>query len=98
MPKIYEYLGIFIVFYSNEHHPIHVHARFQDAVVKVSFFLKEGRIYRTAYKLEKGNFPPAKMKALKKFVSVYKYHILRRWNTYFIWKKSIKFEKITKKL
>ena len=25
MPKLFEYLGIVILFYSNEHEPIHVH-------------------------------------------------------------------------
>lgn len=29
MPKIYEYLGIMIMFYSNEHEPIHVHGKYQ---------------------------------------------------------------------
>ena len=28
MPKIYEYLGILIYFYSNEHEPVHVHGRY----------------------------------------------------------------------
>jgi hypothetical protein len=27
MPKLYEYLGILIYFYSNEHEPIHVHGK-----------------------------------------------------------------------
>ena len=25
MPKLYEYFGLFVLFYSNEHEPIHVH-------------------------------------------------------------------------
>jgi hypothetical protein len=25
MPKLYEYMGIIVPFYSNEHEPIHVH-------------------------------------------------------------------------
>ena len=29
MPKIFEYLGITIMFYSNEHEPIHVHGKYQ---------------------------------------------------------------------
>ncbi|WP_219624880.1 DUF4160 domain-containing protein, partial [Vibrio parahaemolyticus] len=29
MPKIYEYLGIILFFYSNEHEPIHIHGKFQ---------------------------------------------------------------------
>jgi hypothetical protein len=27
MPKIFKYLGIIVFFYSNEHEPIHVHAK-----------------------------------------------------------------------
>ena len=29
MPKLYEYLGLIILFYSHEHEPIHVHCKFQ---------------------------------------------------------------------
>ncbi|WP_461044454.1 DUF4160 domain-containing protein [Spirosoma harenae] len=34
MPKIFEYLGIVIRFYANEHEPIHVHAQYADAELK----------------------------------------------------------------
>lgn len=37
MPKIFEYLGIAIRFYANEHEPIHVHALYDDAELKVEF-------------------------------------------------------------
>lgn len=30
MPKIYDYLGIVFFFYSNEHEPLHVHAKYGD--------------------------------------------------------------------
>ncbi|MCX6153408.1 MAG: DUF4160 domain-containing protein [Candidatus Kapabacteria bacterium] len=30
MPKLYEYFGIVIQFYSNDYEPIHVHCKFQD--------------------------------------------------------------------
>ncbi|MCK5209171.1 MAG: DUF4160 domain-containing protein, partial [Cyclobacteriaceae bacterium] len=30
MPKIYEYLGIVIMFYSDEHEPTHVHAVYNN--------------------------------------------------------------------
>lgn len=32
MPKIYDYLGIVFLFYSNEHEPLHVHAKYKEAV------------------------------------------------------------------
>ncbi|MDO9613709.1 MAG: DUF4160 domain-containing protein, partial [Bacteroidota bacterium] len=45
MPNIFEYLGIVILFYSDEHKPIHVHAVYGDNTMKVSFFIREGEIY-----------------------------------------------------
>jgi len=98
MPTIFEYLGIIIKFYSNEHEPIHIHAVYNDSSVKVSFFIKEGKIYRTSYLAEFGTFPTTKMKQLKKFISVYKEDIIESWLDYFIWKEKIIAKKITKKL
>jgi Domain of unknown function (DUF4160) len=39
MPKIFEYLGIILFFYSNEHEPIHVHATKGAFKVKLNFTL-----------------------------------------------------------
>ena len=44
MPKIYEYLGLIIFFYSNEHEPIHVHARYGSQESKAEFVIIAGRI------------------------------------------------------
>jgi hypothetical protein len=44
MPKIFEYLGIIFFFYSNEHEPIHVHAKKGEYESKAEFFLFEGKI------------------------------------------------------
>ena len=29
MPKLYEYFGLLVMFYSNEHEPVHVHGKCQ---------------------------------------------------------------------
>lgn len=29
MPKLYEYFGLIVMFYANEHEPIHVHGKCQ---------------------------------------------------------------------
>jgi len=44
MPKIFEYLGIVIMFYSNEHEPIHVHGKFQALESKAEFIIEDGKI------------------------------------------------------
>ena len=43
MPKIFEYLGIVIMFYSNEHEPIHVHGKFQALESKAEFIIEDGK-------------------------------------------------------
>jgi len=98
MPKIYEYLGIIIRFFSDEHQPIHVHAYYEDSVMKVSFYIRDGKIYRVTYTAIQGKFPPAKIKELKELVSVYKTDIVKAWDNYFIWKTKVDFVRITKKL
>jgi hypothetical protein len=30
MPKLYEYFGLIVLFYSNDHRPIHVHGKYQE--------------------------------------------------------------------
>ena len=51
MPKLYEYLGIVIFFYSNEHEPIHVHGRYGEFESKIEIVLKDGIVQ--AIKLQK---------------------------------------------
>jgi predicted RNA-binding protein with RPS1 domain len=46
MPKLYEYLGLIIFFYSNKHGPVHVHARYQDYESKIEIILHEGKILK----------------------------------------------------
>lgn len=42
MPKLYEYLGIVVFFYSNEHEPIHVHGRYGSLESKIEIVIKNG--------------------------------------------------------
>jgi len=96
MPTLFEYFGIIIKFFSNEHEPIHVHAYYNDAEIKVSFFIKDGKIYRTTYVLEHGNFPINKEKQLKKLISKHKDDIVKLWVDFFVLKKDITPIRITK--
>jgi len=98
MPTIFEYLGIFIRFYSDDHEPIHIHALYQDAVVKVSFYIKNGVISKITYSAVKGEFSTSKMKDLKDFIEIYKYQIILKWNEFYAWNKKIKKQSITKKV
>lgn len=98
MPKIFEYLGIIIRFYSNEHEPIHIHAIYGKSIMKVSFYIKNGEISKVTYQDVTNDFPPSQKKKLKSFIIVYKLEIVKLWDRYFIWKEKVPFEKITKEI
>jgi hypothetical protein len=87
-PKTFcEYNGIELKLYFSEYPPIHVHAVYNGASVKVSFFIKEGKIYRTTYSDIKGKFPPAQLKQLKAFIANHKYEIIQAYVDAFVLKK-----------
>lgn len=99
MPKLYEYLGIVIRFYSNDHLPVHVHAEYNEMEMKVLFRTKNGKVTRTIYTPVKGSktFTPTKLKQLKKLITMEKYNILDDWNAVFVLNKKLKTKVITKK-
>ena len=91
MPKIYEYLGIIIMFYSNEHEPIHVHGKYQGFESKADFIIINGDIVKIEVKSVKGKRPlPTKEKIeFKNFVEKLKNEIVQKWVDYFVYHKSI---------
>lgn len=100
MPKIFEYLGIIIFFYSNEHEPIHVHAKKGEYESKAEFYLENGIIYEIKISNIKGMKPlkGKELKNFKEFLTVYGEKIVEKWIDYFIYHKDIKFERINKKI
>ena len=92
MPKLFEYLGIVIMFYSNEHEPIHVHGKFQGMESKAELIILEGKVVEILIKEVKGRSPlePTKLRDFKEFVSAFSDQIVQRWIDYFIYHKSVK--------
>ncbi|MFZ4525658.1 MAG: DUF4160 domain-containing protein [Chlorobium sp.] len=100
MPKIYDYLGILIFFYSNEHEPIHVHAKKEEFESKAEFYIVNGKISEIKITNIKGA-KPLKGKELKDFqifLENYSDKIVDKWINYFVYHKDVEFEKITKRL
>lgn len=100
MPKIFEYLGILIFFYSNEHEPIHVHAKKGEFESKAEFYIVNGVISEIRITNIKGAMP-LKGKVLKDFeifLGRYADKIVDKWINYFVYHKDVEFEKITKRL
>src|ERR1700748_429087 len=84
MPKIFEYLGIVLFFYSNEHEPIHVHASYDSFESKAEFYIVNGEISEIRIKLikDRKTLKGAKLKDFEKFLEVYADKIVQKWIDY----------------
>lgn len=99
-PKIFEYLGVLIFFYSNEHDPIHVHARKGEFESKAEFYIVDGKIHEIKIKNVKGAKPLSgkDLKNFQIFLSKFADEVVKKWVDYFVYHKNVDFEKISKKL
>jgi hypothetical protein len=100
MPKIFEYLGILIFFYSNEHEPIHVHAKKGEFESKAEFYIVSGIISEIKVRNIQGIKPLVgrDLKDFEVFLEKYADRIVDKWINYFVYHKDVDFERITKRL
>lgn len=100
MPKLYEYLGIVVFFYSNEHEPIHVHGRSQGAENKIELIIENGIVVDLLVKDVKGKRPLSSKQIadFKDLVSKLSDEIVRSWVDYFILHKKVVAKRIAGKL
>jgi len=89
MRKIFEYLGIVIFFYSNEHEPIHVHAKKGEYESKAEFYILDGEITEIKIVNIKGAKPlkGSELKNFKVFLETYAEKIVEKWIAYFVYHK-----------
>jgi hypothetical protein len=100
MPKLYEYFGLRVYFYANEHEPIHVHGFYQGRESKAELVIENGvvvavRIFRVA------GMKPLAGRALADFrllISRRTNDIVRKWIEFFVHRRQIETEIITRKL
>jgi hypothetical protein len=101
MPKLYEYFGLFVLFYSNEHEPIHVHGVDADGrEMKAEIIVENGKVKRVRF-IKVVNVPPlagAHLKDFKTLVTARAEDIVAKWVDFFVFKKQIKTERITKRV
>lgn len=100
MPKLYEYLGIIIMFYSNEHEPIHVHGKYQDFESKAELIIIDGKVTAINILAVKGKecLQAKELKEFKRFVKLFKDDIVQKWVDYFVYHKNIQCIKIEGKV
>jgi len=100
MPKLYEYFGLIILFYSNEHEPIHVHGKYHGAEGKAELIIDNGKVVEIRYSPVKGRRPlnPRQMESFKTVVEQYAEEIVQKWIDYFVLHKPVPSETITQRI
>lgn len=100
MPKLYEYFGLIILFYSREHVSIHVHCKYQNKESKPEIIFENGKFVEINVSDVKGKEPldTQNLKRFKRLVETYRDDIVRKWVDFFVFNKVIETEKITKKI
>ena len=100
MPKLYEYFGLVILFYSNEHEPVHVHGKYQGKESKAEIIFENGIFKQIKILNVKGKRPleTKELNRFEKLVEIYRDDIVKKWVDFFVFNKEIKSQKITKKI
>jgi hypothetical protein len=85
MPILYEYHGIMVKFFSNDHRPIHVHGQYQGCESKAEIVFDDGNAHITIKNVRgKKPLPPAQMKDFAILVEKYANEIADAWSDFFI--------------
>lgn len=100
MPKLYEYFGIVVYFFSREHEPIHVHGKYQGREMKAEIFVDKGviteiRIKRVA---KKKPLQEPQLSDFEKVVQQNAEEIVRKWADYFLFGKKIVSKQIKRRI
>jgi len=100
MPKLYEYFGVIVIFYANEHEPVHVHGKCQGRECRAEILVVDGQVIEIQFRPERGKCPlsESELRLFEELVRCKSREIVEKWIEFFVLKKSIKPEKITRKL
>lgn len=99
MPKLYEYFGLVVLFYSNEHEPVHVHGKCEGREMRAEFRIRDGRIVDIIYSTVKGR-EKLKVAELRDFkvTEARADEIVKKWVDYFVMHKPFDSERITRRI
>lgn len=100
MPNIFEYFGILFGFFSKDHLPTHVHAKWQGYETKLVLVYEKGELIDVVVKHVSGKdqLPPKVLKKAITLVERRHNQILEKWTAFYIKKEVVKSERITQKL
>ncbi|MBK8762157.1 MAG: DUF4160 domain-containing protein [Sulfuritalea sp.] len=100
MPKLYEYFGLIVMFYANEHDPVHVHGKCQGRESRAEIVVVNGLVTTIRYSGVVGR-PPLETNEMRYFEEVVGARaddIVGKWIDFFVLHKPVKSERITRRL
>lgn len=100
MPKLYVYFGLLVLFYSNEHDPIHVHGPCGGRECRAELILRGGKVIRIRYGNVKGrqSLGVRQQRDFRKLVESFQYDIVRKWIDSFVLHKHVGTRVISRRL
>ena len=100
MPKLYDYFGLRVYFYANDHEPVHVHGFYQGRESKAELVIVNGVITGIRMVSVTGMKPlTGKPRAdFELLVSRRAEDIIAKWVEFFVHHRPVKAETITRKL
>jgi hypothetical protein len=100
MPKLYEYFGLIIMFYANEHEPVHVHGKIQDRESRAEIIVINGLVSEIRYTAVAGRAPLHlnEMRYFEEITRARADDIIAKWIDFFVLHKHITSERITRRL
>jgi len=100
MPKLYEYFGLIVMFYANEHDPVHVHGKAQGREARAEIIVINGKVEEIQFDQVSGRAPleTNEMRFFEELVNARADEIVSKWIDFFVLHKPIKAERITRRL
>jgi Domain of unknown function (DUF4160) len=100
MPKLFEYFGIIVFFYSNEHEPVHVHGRSGGRESRAELTIENGQVTGIRYTAVRGRRPLARAQLgdFQQLVEHFAPEILEKWIDYFILHRPVQPRKIVRRI
>lgn len=100
MPKLYEYFGLIVMFYANEHEPVHVHGKAQGREARAEIIVIDGLVTEIRFSDMAGRPPlePSELRYFEEIVRARADDIVAKWIDFFVLHKSIQPERISRRL
>ena len=100
MPKHYEYFGLIVMFYANEHDPVHVHGKCQGRETTADLVIIDGLVKEIRFLRQSGRLPlsDSEKRYFEEIVNAKADDIVKKWIDFFVLHKSITPEVISRRL